>query len=468
MTEHREHPGARPQGRTPRVRRRILAPMVLLLVLLTASATPAVAQEERTGLWPTDYLEGQLSVDEGLVDVPRLGQTPVGFTLRDISGDNQQGQSVRHLYNIRVTVETPGVRGWSAGASPASGLIESGETVQGTVIVRTGAIVDHHTVTLNVTSILYGAEGAVDVSHTLLQARVMPFPSTSLTVEGAPPTVEPDEITTLDLRVTNLDVYPDTFNLDAAFLGPGWSIGVPDQVSLLGGETRVVPINIKAPNERFYYLGDSSAFSVNATSLRDTSGSQLDSVWYSAKVQGLYVPGYMVPVIPLGILLIAILIGRSRRRMERRSHEKGVPRKPQPSPREEVLLSELEERNPDAAKEKQRRLEEEYAARKALYPDHRERQLEPLPVPGQRSQEEPEEEPDEDADAEPHEPQPAAPPEPPGEPDEPSDDADEAEDGDVDARRRELLERKRKLLKRRLEARRRELEGDANADDDAT
>lgn len=353
-------------------------PAIALLTLLAAAAmAPGVAAQTNYE-FPASYLRAELTTSSGFVEVPREGTRYVGFTLDDRSGDNEGGAGFPHRYIITASIDTPGTVGWNAEVQPHTGLVTSGGSVGGRIRVEADPIIRERTITVTVNATLAGNDGRETSTEEQIQVRVAPYHQGQLRVPQALPRMEPEEAQVLQVTVENLAPYPDTYDVDLT-APAGWTVNAPDRVSLMGHERARVDAVVIAPHDddRFYY--ESSG--LVRMRISATDGSQvgtLDEIAHPVRVEGFYLPPFTLPFLPLIVLLTGAFVHRRRRMFHRRRKEKGPPRDPDLSPKQQALLAELKERDPEKHRRYKEKLERAKERRKEAYPEHKEAQLESL------------------------------------------------------------------------------------------
>lgn len=351
-------------------------PLLVLLLLTLASLAPGAAAQPE---FPAEYVRADLTTSTGFVEVPWQETRTVGWTLNDRSGDNWQGADFPHRFIVTAEVQEETAVGWRVAPSPTSDIVRSGQSVHGRLVVEVDPMVRERSVTVDLTVELMGRDGQTVTETAHVQARVAPYHQGQVSVVSQPQRLAPLEAEIVQLEVENEAPYPDTYELDLDG-PPGWSVNAPDQVTLMAHETRRVDAIVVAPHgdDRFYYQGDSDLVRVSISSVNDPSSTTLDETAHMVRVQGLNLPPYTWPFFPLGLLLAGAFAYRRRRVFERSRKERGPPRDPQLTPKQEALLAELKGRDPERYRALKERIEAERDRREELYPEHREAQQESL------------------------------------------------------------------------------------------
>lgn len=357
---------------------RRLPAIAFLALLVAAAVAPGVAGQTHLE-FPASYLRADLTTESGFVEVPRQETRYVGFTLDDRSGDNDEGGSgFPHRYIITASIDTPGTVGWRADVEPHTGIVVSGESVDGRLLVQADPVIRERTVTVTINATLAGADGRETYTTEQVQVRVAPYHQGRISVPEALPRMEPQEAQVLQVDVENQAPYPDTYDVDLT-APEGWTVNAPDRISLLGQERDRVDLVIIAPHEddRFYYRS-SGLVRMTITSSEGGQTTTLDEVAHPVRVEGVYLPPFTLPFLPLLVLLTGAFVHRRRRSFRRGRKEKGPPRDPELSPKQEAMLAELEERDPEKHRRYREKIEEAKRRRKEAYPEHKEAQLESL------------------------------------------------------------------------------------------
>lgn len=352
-------------------------PVVLALLVLAAPALATDVAAQRP-TFPSSYLRADISTSTGFVEVPRDGTRTIGWTLQDRSGDNEGGQGFPHRYVTSAEITTPGTVGWSVAAYPASGLVTSGESVQGQLEIRADHVIRERTITVMLHVRLSGQDARETEASTPVQVRIAPYHDAQIDVGTALNRLEPQEARLLQLEIRNRAPYPDTFEVELQ-APPGWSVNTADQVSLLGQETGRIDASVIAPQDdnRFYYES-SGLVRIRVFSANDAQATTLDATATMVRVEGVYLPPYTLPFFPLVAVLVGAFLHRRRKMFRRSRKEKGPPRDPELPPKKQALLEELKDRNPEAYERYQEKLRREKERREELYPEHKEAQLENL------------------------------------------------------------------------------------------
>lgn len=328
--------------------------------------------------FPASYLRAEVTTSTGFVEVPRDTTRHVGFTLNDRSGDNDGGAGFPHRYIVTASVDDPGAAGWRADAHPHSGLVLSGESVEGRIAIEAGPVPRERTVTVTLTATLAGADASETTTTSQVQVRVAPYNMGKISAPEALGTMGPQDAEVLHVDVENEAPYPDTYDVEVSS-PEGWTVNAPDRVSLMGHERDRVDVVVIAPHgdDRFYYR-ESGLVRMTISSSQGGQTTTLDEMAHPVRVEGFHLPPFVAPFLPLAVLLAGAFVHRRRRMFHRRRKEKGPPRPVELSPKQEALLAELRERDPEAYQRYKEKIDRENRRRREVYPDHREAQLESI------------------------------------------------------------------------------------------
>lgn len=378
-------------GSARAVTRGALTAVVVLSFLLVVLAPPAAAQVPPLPAPPapaplhppsgSEMKQISLDADTTFVDVPYQAQGIVKIIVRDLSRDSAQGQPgvpfpaplALEFDQILVSAEFEGGPkiGWGLGLGITSPSLRGGESAEGNLIVQTVGRLEQQIVRIHVNATLHLRNGSKLVEGEVITARVLPYYRGVLQVLEASATAGQFETLTFPVEVTNPSVYPDTYVLNVT-APPGYLAHVTPKVYVPPGEIRYVNLTVVTPKDKLYDFGTPASLVVRMRSENDPTNYES---YASIYVRGPYVPKAWLPLVGLVIVSGALLMNRWADEREARALEKGKPRRPRPTPRQEVLLKELKRRDPAAYRERVAQLAAIYAARRQAYREHRRENL---------------------------------------------------------------------------------------------
>lgn len=351
---------------------RLLTLSVLVVATLLSSFSPAGAQvPELPDPHPPAYKQIALDVESTYLEVDFLGRATVPFTITDFSRDStrQPGAEAAPAAGARrstvlVTTEFEDQKpGWMASSTLSAAFLYGGQSARGEFFIQTaGNVRDQFVhVWLNATTTL--PNGTVVVESERITARILPFYRGLVQIREPSRMVGQYEDVVFQVEVFNAGAYPDTFQLNVT-APPGYLAHVQPKVYVQPFETRLVNLTLKTPKDKMYDLGTPGTVIVQMKSVN--SPTNYESV-ASVYVRGPYVSSTIYPLTLLGIVAIGLLVNRGLSDRELAALEKGKPRRPRPTPRQQVVLKELKRRDPDSYKEKAGILAGVYKARRQEY-----------------------------------------------------------------------------------------------------
>lgn len=361
------------------MRRAFLTTLLLLAATLLLSSGPASAQ--------VPYLPTQdarviinLEVNESYVEIPFAGSVNIGLVVQDLSFEptTPGGPEVSkrtHAANFQARILTPNATGWGIGFYPGATSTKSGESVFGGLNIAAlasakPAVID---IALEYEHEQY-ANSSMMKNVEYVRARILPNYVFDLKADGRTSVQSAGQFENVffDFTVQNLALYPDAVDLTVK-APEGYIVYIPSRVYLDPGETRTVTLMVTTPKDKVWELSRTDAFMVTGRSVNNPAYTF--SAFSIVKVSGPYIPSKWIPLATLGLFCVALVVTRTRETRERRVQEKGGPRRPRVTPRQQVMLKELKRTNPEAFKAQTARLAALYAARKGAYKQFRKERL---------------------------------------------------------------------------------------------
>lgn len=420
---------------------RVLLPAAFVLLLIF-STIPTQAQLPEPDISRNHYASNIIP-EEGSVTMPFQGAVSIPVTIEDASMVAREDQVFREPGDIYLSVEVLGnnTDGWTASITPRYMRTTPGEMHEVTLDIQSGATVEQSVVEVRIESVYQPFSGDEHQTNASVMAVVESFPRLSVLPDDYPDTFEPDDMQRVGITVTNNDIYPDMASLQVDAPN-GWMVSPPSSVQLAPGESKIVYVDIKAPdNPWFLYTTKSEFISIGVVS--ENSGQQLVSTGVPISQTGSNPPAWIAGHMFMLFVGAALVTKRTARKVRDRRYEKGKPSYPGLDPEHEAEFEALKVKDPEEAGVLEERLETLYEQRKRAWSEAYERR--------QDAEEEVQM-----AYHERHEALVTA------------REAEEGADVDHELRRRRLLEKKRRLLERKRERVRREdssLEGSSSSSD---
>lgn len=371
--------------------RLFLASTFLLLAVPTGSAQVV-----------GDFVLVNVNIEDsgGFVEVPYLGTLDIPASVTDLSRDsvqeargNEKGLGHQVFVDVRImayndlegvgatngsdanaTTNLTGelsafdLRGWSVSGGGVFSMT-NGQTKPFTVQIKNAGEVTPNFVRVRVTARTRDPYQGVDVVDSQdIIAKLAPFYAGRVLIRSVPPTAGQNDLVNIPVEISNFNTYRDVYRLNATG-PPGYFTAIVPRIVLEPRETRIVHLQIQTPHDKIFDLGSTATFFVNAYSENDPNSV------YTAPTQilvyGPYVPPYWWPMLALGLVGAAVVVRGTRETRLLRRGEKGLPRRPRPTPREAALLVELKRRDPEAWKARVTGYETLYGERRQVWKEHR-------------------------------------------------------------------------------------------------
>lgn len=320
----------------------IVAALGLLLL-----APPASAQVPDVPGAPiiSNLIRVSVTVLPPAQEIPLLGQARYTVSVDDLSAEQEQGQKpVIHTVQLELDVNRTASPGWVAGLGASFFQTTAGQHVETFLVVQAPPTVRSQYFFGTVRALLRSPISGDTSDSADAAARVTPFSLVNVDIRFAPPSVGPFEEVSFPVTLTNVGLYPDTYEISAT--GPeGWFVAVQPRTTLFPGETRDVNVDVVTPANRVFVPQEVGVITVRVVSVNDPS-----VVYERAAIitlQGTFIPGYWGPVLVLGAVLAAGTGLHLREAAQRRSREQGKPLPPRLSPAQAVLLADLKRRDPE-------------------------------------------------------------------------------------------------------------------------
>lgn len=350
---------------------RVLLPLIAFLLL--AASFPA--QSQLPEVEPSEgFYAANLQPERGSVSLAFQGSATIPVTLDDVSVASEQDPIFREEGSIYLSVEVVGndTRGWSASIVPPVVQSMPGETHNLTLDVQSGPTVEESTVEVRIEAIYDAITGERRQTNASVMAVVESFPRINALPAEYPDTFEPDELKRVPITVTNSDIYPDMVSLQVD-TPEGWMVSPPSSIRLNPGESRVVYVDIKAPdNPWFLYTSSSDYIAIQATS--ENSGQPLVSTGVPVSQTGMTMPAWVTPHLLMLFLGAALITKRTARKVRDHRQEKSKPSYPGLDPEHEAELEALKIEDRERASVLEDRLETLYDQRKQAWKEaYRER-----------------------------------------------------------------------------------------------
>ena len=353
---------------------RLAAAGLLLVVLVPHAQAQVPTQESLQG----SYASFALVCAQTLVEVDYQGTAQVPCTLYDLTHDYGGGfgtppvGSLQHYTTITLGNKFPtGAQGWNVILGAAFIPTYGGDVVSFPITVQTTPQINSQELDFEVLANYTGPNGEKLNQTIVFHAEVNQYDLAYVETVGVQKKSGQDEVVRYTVRVQNLGVYPDVYQVRVN-APASYRVSTPPNVYVPPGESRNVTISLLTPKGKLYELGRSEAFIFTVSSTR---GTGVYSSVGLLKLSGPYLPTYWIPLLAVALVAGAITTTKARERAEIRRLESGRPRRVPLTPRQSVLLADLQRTDPDAYKQRKAQLAAVYAARRQEYREHRKEQL---------------------------------------------------------------------------------------------
>ncbi|MHB8606365.1 MAG: COG1470 family protein, partial [Thermoplasmatota archaeon] len=327
-----------------------------------------------------------LSLNRGFMQVPLNGRVDIPFTVNDLSHDTT-GQSalpttptgspgLPHQILLENQIVFPPnvttVSGWSISLTKTAVFTTGGASSPASISAQVIQPVGSTFVKERITATLIAQDGSRYTDTQDITFQVKPFYQATVLISDVREAGQ-DELVTYPVKITNQGPYLDAYELNVTG-DPDFGATIPAHVAVAPGETRIVNLTMLTPHGKLYELSRSATFFVNARSvggtLIDPNGVNDPTVYTAVAtltMHGGYVSGSWWPLFLLGAVGLVLVAGRSTTLVEERRAQKGRPRPPYLTPRQELLLAELKKRDKKQYKERLAALAAIYVERRATY-----------------------------------------------------------------------------------------------------
>lgn len=349
---------------------RMAAGAVLLLLVLLACGS-AAAQE-----LPTDPRQQAfafaVTCNPSYVDVQYMGQTTIPCTFIDASRDTSAAPGTGGGFSVTphtttlelVATEPSNAEGWQL--IIATPFIASfGGTTQPVVMnVQTTPQINVARATFHILATFSGPGGYVATQNVTITAQVAPYDFGYAEIVGKIKKVGQDQDVSYVVQVSNLGVYPDSYEFIVRSQDPSFIVTAPPGLYVPPLSTRNVTIMVNTPNDKLYEFGKNNIIFVRVVS---TTGKGVYDTTGIMQMRGGYLPTHWIPLLVVGLVSASVVVRGARERAELRRLEKGRPRRIQPTPRQAVLLAELKRKDPEAYKARTAGLDAVYKERRKAF-----------------------------------------------------------------------------------------------------
>lgn len=347
----------------------------LLFLFLSTTLQPVAAQAPPLPPPPTggptgeEYLQLNIGPmnDQGYVFVRPGQQARVMLEVVDNSADRAQDAKNPFPHTIELSARIAGKpAGWSATITNNTIFSAPGSSYMATLIVTALYAAEINYVRVEINGTLTSSDGRRVTDDATVTAQLLPFYAGRAFVqyEEGPVTASQEELVVYPVVIENQATYPDwfTIHLNAT---PGWRASMPERVYVPPLSSRVVNLTIYTPRTAFYEWGTLGIVSIEIRSQSDPGFRYTTAALVNLK--GFHVPGYWIPVALFAVVAAGALVDKSIEKRREAVAREGRPRRPQPTPRQAVLLKELKKRDPAAYKEKMAALAAVWKARREAY-----------------------------------------------------------------------------------------------------
>ncbi len=320
------------------------AAIILNLGLALLAVTPAAAQDEALGV----LYEFDVEVDYGPHEVPINGAVNVPIVFHDRSRDTPtaflpEGSSqvpiFLHYVDWEVTSLFDNDQGWVA--LPVTGFASTaGDEREVTLTVLAGPTTTNPYFKLNLTAVIRTDHGTYHRPVELLfyTPGIPGFAVRNL----ASLELAPREVGDAGLIITNVGVFPRTFDSEIVSNPCGLRIAPPSTAVVNEREMKAVPFSVQGPESRPLYLSEDCSVMIRVFA-RDNPEVGLNAV-VSVVVNGWYLDpawGFTGAFFAIFLLLLGWFVASRKGRIE--EELLGKPQKPWTIPVEKVYLDRLKE-----------------------------------------------------------------------------------------------------------------------------
>ncbi len=318
----------------------VIRPVLVLIILAAFVPVTAAQQVELLGL--------EVEVSESLVVVPLGGVGPFVVTVTDRSNDGTGnipgGPAAGLVHTVTFEVEGDQPRGWSMNIPP-SRVINSGQSIDFQFrFLSTQAVGNpYYPVTIGV--ILSG--NGESIRHNLTVTAYSPGRDGFNAQVSSSFQVAPEQIESVPLKITNIGLYPRTFDLAVGDNPCGVGIVPPSSILVAGKSTLEISISLQGPTDKIWYFTEACSITLRLIPQDNPNIDQ--TVILGGQVNGGYFNPvwafWAVAIVLAAILLFFFIAGRKARIEEELL---GKPQRPWTIPVEAVYLKHLKERDPRA------------------------------------------------------------------------------------------------------------------------
>lgn len=357
-------------GQHPTVRSGLAVLLFLLLTPPAAAQLPPAPELPSSGGDDSAYLVLNLGVvnDEAYVFVRPGQQARIAIEVQDLSAD--RAQDARNPFPHSVTIEAsiiqpvPRPQGYTVTISNNSLSTAPGTTSYATLIVSALFAAEQNYVTIAINGTLTGGDGDRTTDSTEVKVQLLPFYAGRVRVLAKPETVGQEELITYPLEIENQATYPDWFTISLNAT-PGFRASAPDRIYVPPLSKRIVNMTVYTPRTGFFEWGTLGIVGIEIRSVSDPGFRYQATALVN--VQGFHVPGYWIPVTLFAVVAAGLVLDKGLDKRRETIAREGRPRRPEPTPRQAVLLKELKKRDPEAYKIKMAALAAVWKARRDAY-----------------------------------------------------------------------------------------------------
>lgn len=311
------------------------------MALLLLAPAPASAQS-------TELVSMDVGLSESLVEVPVGGVGILVLTVRDTSMDgtgSAPGTPPAGIpHSISFEVQTEKKQGWALNIPPGRSISSGQEREFEFRFLSTQAVGDPY-YPATITVVMRG--NGQEVRHNVTVTAYSPGRDGFNAQVSRSFIVEPEQISTVPLRITNIGLYPRTFDLEVADNPCNVAVSPPSSIVVGGKSTEEVFVTVQGPTDRLWYFTEPCSITLRVVPQDNPNIDR--TVILGGQVNG----GYFNPVWAfwaVGLLLAAVLLVLFVADRKARIEEEllGKPQKPWTIPVEKVYLDHLKQRDPRA------------------------------------------------------------------------------------------------------------------------
>ncbi len=317
--------------------------MAAALVLLTVPSVPAQNYE---------LLQMAVEADTDFIVMELGGSSSVFVTVRDESRDgtavvpdSPQNQGLPHSLSVKAEVLGDQPRGWSV-LDPASTSSRSGQENRFEVIFLNTPAAENPFFSVRINVTMEG-QGGQEINQYLLVTAYTPGRDGFNAQVARSFQVAPQGIESIPVKVTNIGLYPRTFDLEVADNPCNVLVSPPSSIVVGGKATEEVFVTVQGPTDKFLYLTEACSITMRLVPQDNPNIDQ--TVILGGQVNGAYfnpIWGFWATGILLAVILLALVVADRKARIE--EEILGKPQKPWTIPVERVYLDHLKERDPRA------------------------------------------------------------------------------------------------------------------------